>query len=312
VYTGRPGVISFETGFHGQSYGALAVAGRRHFWQPFEPQLGPHTARAPFPYPFRRRDGVSEADDVARCLECVRERARELTRRGYPPGCVIVEPIQGREGEIVPSDGFLPGLRALCDELGLLLIADEIFTGCGRTGRMWACEHSGVVPDLLCAGKTLGGGFPISIVAGSAEVMEAWHPTTPEAPHASTFLGHPIGCAAALAVLRELRTRRLVERSREAGARLLAALLEATGHDERVGEVRGAGMMIGIELVRDRASREPFPELMPRVLQRGLERGLILLPGGAFGNVISLSPAFTSTDEQLAYVAEELPKCLGG
>src|SRR5205085_1843432 len=172
--------------------------------------------------------------------------------------------------------GFLPALRSLCDALGLLLIFDEVYTGFGRTGRMWACEHTEVVPDLLCAGKSLGGGFPGSIVAGRPEVMDSWRPAGPEAPHSSTFLGHPVFCAAAMAVLEELRESGLVERSRAAGGRLLELLRGGTADNPHVGEVRGAGMMIGIELVRDREQREPYPELIPRVLLAGLERGLIL------------------------------------
>lgn len=310
VYTGRPGVIAFEGGFHGQSYGALAVTSRPAFSARFRSQLGKHVSRAPYPYPYRRARGLSEAEDVERCLCAVRELVQRMTADGVGPGCAIVEPCQGREGDIVPPASFLPGLRRLCDEHGLLLVADEIYTGFGRTGRMWACEHTGVMPDLLCAGKALGGGFPISIVAGRAEVMGAWRPDTPEAPHSSTFLGHPVGCAAALAVLEELRERRLVERSRGVGASLLAALRRATETNPHVGEVRGLGLMIGVELVHDRAARDPHPEAIPGVLQAGLEQGLIMLPGGMFGNVISLAPSFVVTERQVQYFIEKLPLCL--
>ncbi len=310
VYTGRPGVIAFEGGFHGQTYGALAVTSRVSFSNRFRAQLGSHVARAPYPYPYRRPVGISEDDDGERCLAGVRAAAAAIAAGNLPPGCVIVEPFQGREGDIIPPPSFLPGLRALCDELGLLLIADEIYTGFGRTGRFWACEQTGVLPDLLCAGKALGGGFPISIVAGRADVMDAWRPNTPEAPHSSTFLGQPVACAAALAVLAELRESELVGRSFTAGNALRDGLREATKTNPRVGEVRGEGMMIGIELVRDRSSREPYPEVIPAVLQAGLEAGLILLPAGMFGNVISLAPAFVTTDRQLQYLIDYLPAAL--
>ncbi|HZQ38047.1 MAG TPA: aspartate aminotransferase family protein [Dehalococcoidia bacterium] len=310
VYTGRPGVVAFEGGFHGQSYGALAVTSRDSFRRRFAPQLGAHVERAPFPYPYRRPAGCDEESDVTRCLAGVERAIERLSERGYPAGCVIVEPFQGREGEIFPPDGFLPALRRLCDAHGLLLIADEIYTGLGRTGRMWACEHTGVVPDLLCAGKTLGGGLPGSIVAGRAEILAAWRPDTPEAPHSSTFLGHPLGCAAALAVLRELRERDLIERGARLGAELLAGLQVATRDNPHVGEVRGRGMMLGVELVKDRASREPFPELIPALLQRGLERGLILLPAGMYGNVLSLAPPLTIHEQQLRHLIETLPRVL--
>lgn len=310
VASGKPGVISFSGGFHGQTYGTLPLAGRPSFAARFTAQLGAHAARAPFPNPYRRPLGSSEDDDVARCLAGVRAAADELRARGLEPGCVIVEPFQGREGEIFPPASFLPALRALCDELELLLIFDEVYTGFGRTGRMWACEHSGVTPDLLCAGKALGGGLPGSIVAGRAAVVDAWRPDGPEAPHSSTFLGHPLGCAAALAVLRELRDARLIARGAALGARLLAALREGTRDNPIVGDVRGVGMMLGIELVRDRASKEPYAEIMPRVLAAGLARGLILLPAGTLGNVISLAPPLTIAESQLAYIAAELPHCL--
>jgi 4-aminobutyrate aminotransferase / (S)-3-amino-2-methylpropionate transaminase / 5-aminovalerate transaminase len=310
VFTGRPGVIAFEGAFHGQSYGSLAVTSRRTFSDRFLRQLGNHVRRAPYPYPYRRPKGLSEAADVDRCLSAVRAQTRQMSLDGIRPGCVIVEPCQGREGEIIPPPAFLPGLRRLCDDLELVLIADEIYTGFGRTGRMWACDHTGVVPDLLCAGKALGGGYPGSIVAGRADIMDAWRPNTPEAPHSSTFLGHPVGCAAALAVLAELSERGLVQRSRETGATLLAALKAATESNPHVGEVRGLGMMIGIEVVRDRESRDPMPEAVPAILQAGLDCGLIMLPGGMYGNVISLSPPFVTTDEQFQYVTEKLPHCL--
>lgn len=310
VCTGRPGVVVFTGAFHGQSYGTLPFAWRSSFGEPFRAQLGRHVARAPFPDPYRRPQGLSEADDIARCLEEVRRAVHELTERGYPPACVLVEPFQGREGEIFPPRGFLPALRALCDDLGLLLIFDEIYTGLGRTGRMWACQHENITPDLLCAGKALGGGVPGSIVAGRAAVMDAWQPHDAEAPHSSTFLGNPLFCAAALAVLRELQEKALPERAAREGERLLAALRERTATLPYVGDVRGRGLMIGIELVRDRDTREPYPELMPAVLQRGLERGLILLPAGTYGNVISLAPPLTTTEEQLRSIAEELPQCL--
>ena len=233
-----------------------------------------------------------------------------MARARNAAGCVIVEPFQGREGDVFPPSGFLPALRRLCDELGSVLIADEIFTGLGRTGRMWACDHSGVVPDLLCAGKALGGGFPGSIVAGKAPIMDAWRPDSAEAPYSSTFLGHPVSCAAALAVLQEIQQRRLVERSLELGADLLSRLTVATSSNPIVGEVRGRGLMIGIELVRDRGTKVPYPEIIAQVLARALQRGLILLPSGTYGNVISLAPPLTIGDAQLALCRRSTTKVL--
>lgn len=310
IYTGKSGVIAFSGGFHGQTYGTLAVTSRESFSDPFRRQLGGHTGRAPFPYPYRRPRGLTEDADVQRCLDATAALIGSMPAQGFEPGCVIVEPFQGREGDIIPPASFLPGLRQLCHAHGLLLIADEVYTGFGRTGRMWATDHTGVVPDLLCAGKAMGGGLPGSIVAGRAAVMDAWRPTSAEAPHASTFLGHPLGCAAALAVLSEIEARGLVQRSDRLGADLLTQLRAATEANPHVGEVRGTGMMIAIELVRERASREPFPELIPQVLATALARGLILLPGGMHGNVISLAPPLVLTEEQAAFLVAELPECL--
>jgi 4-aminobutyrate aminotransferase-like enzyme len=225
-------------------------------------------------------------------------------------GAVLVEPVQGRGGYVVPHASWLPGLRRICDERGLLLILDEIYTGFGRTGRWFACEHWGVVPDLLVVGKGLTGGFPFAACLGTDAVMGAWPVSAGEAIHTSTFLGHPLGCAAALASIRALREERLVERSAELGERIRARLEEVTGEHPRVGEVRGLGMMIGVEMVRDRASRKPAPELAGRVVVEALRRGVLLLGGGIHGNVLSLSPPFVLSDEQADAALEVLEAVL--
>lgn len=297
VATGRPGVIAFHAGFHGQSYGALALAGRRTFRDPFAAQLGRHVLHAPYPYPFRFEGTPDEC--AAAALAAVASLLDGPSPAAGPVGAVLVEPVAGREGEIVPPPSFLPGLRRLCDRRGLLLIADEVYTGFGRTGRLFAVEHWGVTPDLLCAGKALGGGMPVSAVLGRADLMDAWRPTTPEAPHSSTFLGHPVSAAAALAALDVLERERLVERSALLGARLRGRLDALSTRHDCIGEVRGLGLMLGLELVRPPRSRAPAPDLLGAVVGEALRRGVILLPGGMDGNVISLGPPFVATDEQL-------------
>lgn len=297
VATGRPGIVAFDTAFHGQSYGALALTARDTFRAPFAAQLGRFVLRAPYPYPYRF-DGTP--DECATAALAALERLLD----GPPPaagpvGAVLVEPAAGREGEIVPPPRFLPGLRALCAARGLLLITDEVYTGLGRTGRWFAAEHWGVTPDLVCIGKALGGGMPVSAVLGRAELMDAWRPVTPEAPHSSTFLGHPVGAAAALAVLDVLEGERLVERAAATGARLRARLDELAGRHAGIGEVRGLGMMVGVELVRSRATRAPAPELLGAAVTGALQRGVILLPGGMHGNVLSLAPPFVATEAQI-------------
>jgi 4-aminobutyrate aminotransferase len=297
VATGRPGVLAFDAAFHGQSYGALALTGRHTFTEPFRAQLGRHVLHAPYPYPYRFQ-GTGEACAAA-SLAAVEQLLDGPPPEAGPVGAVIVEPVAGREGEIVPPPAFLPGLRRICDARGLALIADEVYTGFGRTGRRWACAHWGVVPDLLCVGKALGGGMPVSAVLGRAGLMDAWRPVTPEAPHSSTFLAHPAATAAALAVLDLYEDEGLIERAGTTGAWLHERLERMAARHPQVGEVRGLGMMLGIELVRDRRSRTPAPELVGRVVAEAMRRGVILLPGGMHGNVLSIGPPFTITESQL-------------
>jgi 4-aminobutyrate aminotransferase/(S)-3-amino-2-methylpropionate transaminase len=195
--TGRAGVIAFEGAYHGLSLGALDATHRREFREPFAARLPGATAFARF----------GDFEDVARLVAASR----------VPFGAVLVEPIQGRGGERIPPDGFLTALRALCDREGLLLIADEVYTGFGRTGRWFACDHESVVPDLLCVGKGLASGMPISACIGRAAVMDAWPPSRGEALHTQTFLGHPPGCAAALAAIAVIEDEKLVQRAAERG-----------------------------------------------------------------------------------------------
>jgi len=208
-----------------------------------------------------------------------------------------VEPIQGRGGDVVPPPGFLPGLAGLCRDRGLLLIADEVYTGFGRTGRWFACEHEGVTPDLLCAGKALSSTLPIAACLGSKAVMDAWPRSAGEAKHTSTFLGNPLACAAGVASLKEIERRALVERAGTLGERWLRELRETLDQHPCVGDVRGRGLMIGIDLVTRRDTREPDGELAGRVVTGALRRGWILLAGGPAGNVISLSPPLSLGEE---------------
>jgi 4-aminobutyrate aminotransferase len=299
VATGKPRVLAFHGSYHGLTYGALAASGREDFRAPFTAQLGPIAVFAPYPYAYRStfgRDPEEVGAAVLRYVEYLLDTPGTATE-GI--GAILVEPVQGRGGDVVPPDGFLPGLRRICDERGLLLIFDEIYTGFGRTGRWFAGEHWGVTPDILCVGKGMTGGMPFAACIGTDAVMEAWPKSKGEAIHTSTFLGHPLGCAAALASIAVLRDERLVERSAEAGARIKQRLAEMVADHPHVGEVRGLGMMIGVEMVRDRQTREPAPELAGRIVIETLRRGLLTLGGGIHGNVLSLSPPFVITDEQI-------------
>lgn len=262
VATGKPGVIAFTGAYHGLALGALDTTHRAMFRAPFGARLSLRTGFARF----------GDASDVLRA-------ARELDA---PVGAVLVEPIQGRGGERIPADGFLAALRALCDREGWLLILDEVYTGFGRTGRWFACEHEGVVPDLLCVGKGLASGMPISACIGRAEVMDAWPASRGEALHTQTFLGHPPSCAAALASMAVLADEELVERSARDGAAALAFLRARTRGLARVAEVRGRGLMLGVEC--------DSPETALRACAAALARGVILLPSGDDGRVLSVTP----------------------
>ncbi len=273
VATGRPGVIAFEGAYHGLALGALDATHRPMFRAPF-------AARLPL------RTGFARFGDVRDVLRA----AREL---GAPIGAVLVEPIQGRGGERVPPDGFLVELRALCDRENWLLILDEVYTGFGRTGRWFACEHAGVVPDLLCVGKGLASGMPISACIGRASVMDAWPVSHGEALHTQTFLGHPPSCAAALASMAVLADERLVERAAEDGAAALAFLRTHTRGLAHVSEVRGRGLMLGIEC--------RSPEIAQRACAAALARGVILLPSGDDGRVLSVTPPLCIGAEALEH-----------
>jgi 4-aminobutyrate aminotransferase/(S)-3-amino-2-methylpropionate transaminase len=226
--TGRAGVIAFDGAYHGLAFGALDTTARSMFRDDF-------AARLPHATCFAR---YGDGGDLRRA-------ARECAQ---PVGAVIVEPIQGRGGERIPPEGFLRELRAHCDREGWLLIADEVYTGFGRTGRWFACEHEDVVPDLLCVAKGMASGMPISACIGRRRVMDAWPVSQGEALHTQTFLGHPPGCAAALASIAVIEGEKLVERAAETGRTALAHLEQQLAGCDAVAGVRGLGLMLGIEL----------------------------------------------------------------
>jgi 4-aminobutyrate aminotransferase-like enzyme len=280
--TGRPGIVAFEGAYHGLTLGALDTTWRREFRERF-------TARLPERTAFARYGDAKDARRAARAAE-------------FPIGAVLVEPIQGRGGVRVPPEGFLREIRALCDAEGWLLIADEVFTGFGRTGRLFACERDGVVPDLLCVGKGLASGMPLSACVGRAAVMDAWPESRGEALHTQTFLGHPPSCAAGLAALAVLDEEKLVARSAELGERALAFLAEAGAALPAVREVRGAGLMIGIEC--DTAERAHH------AVSDALARGVILLPGGDDGRTLTVTPPLSIGARMLLFGLGEVLACL--
>ena len=281
--TGRPGVLAFEGGYHGLTYGALDVTARADFRAPFQPQLGGFTRHLPYGCP----------------LEHVRAHLTDHT-----PGAVLAEPIQGRGGIVVPPPGWLRELREVCSETNTLLILDEIFTGWGRTGDWFACDHEGVIPDILCVGKAMGGGLPISACVASTDLMASWGESTGEALHTSTFLGNPVACAAALAALDVLEEEDLPGRALQRGA-VFAGGLHALQSEfpEQIAGVRGRGLMLGLEFVS--------PSLALPLVPVALRAGLILLPAGD-GRVLEFVPPLVIEDEQIAWCLAVLQRLLAG
>ena len=286
--THRPGVLSFEGGYHGLGYGALAVCGYQPaFRRPFAAQTNPHVRFAP--WPSRDADPGQALERVAAFLD-------------DDIGAVIVEPIQGRAGVRIPPAGFLRGLGELARARGAVLIADEIFTGLGRTGALFRSVEEGLCPDLLAIGKALGGGMPISACLGRAEVMAAWGAPEGEAIHTGTFFGHPLSCAAALAILDRLTEEDWGSRARTLGARLQQSLEEIDR--ERIVDVRAVGALVGIEL-------EP-PLSALAVCSRLLQQGFLTLPAGAHAETLQLAPPLTMREELMSAFAQALERALRG
>lgn len=283
-------IIAFQGGYHGLGYGALNATHRGHFRNPFRRQIREFATFAPYP--------ETDAD-----LDLL-----EKSLRACDFGAILVEPVQARGGIRIPPKGFLPLLRKIAHQKGALLILDEIYTGFGRTGKWFASEHSKTVPDLVCLGKALSGGFPLSACIGRSGLMDrAWPPSAGEAIHTSTFLGHPVGCAMALANIREIARGALVEASTKLGRTLLSRLRKVRSRKFRV-EARGIGLMAGLEVWnRDGTAAT---EAVLGTIKRLLHRGFICLPEGEFSNVVSFTPPLTISVKQLlsavAALQEEL------
>jgi 4-aminobutyrate aminotransferase-like enzyme len=297
--TGRPGIVAFEGAYHGLTLGSLAVTEREDFREPFRERLYPGVRFVPFPESLRMGSGAA-SQSLDAFAEVMDEGAG-----GEGIGAVIVEPIQGRAGVRVPPRGFLRDLASLVRGAGALLIFDEIFTGLGRTGSLLACLQEDVVPDLLCLGKGLGGGLPLSACVGPRDVMEAWPLSGGEALHTSTFLGHPLACAAGRSLLMELEGGDLVSRSRELGLEVVRGLRDRLDGVREVAEVRGRGLFVGVELA-DPGTLEPLDGAASVVAERALGRGILVLPAGRVGHVLELSPPLVITRDQLRWATGEL------
>ena len=293
--TGRQAVVSFSNAFHGRTLlGMTLTAKEMPYKRGFGP-FAPEIFRAPFPYSFRCPAGRAREDCCD--LSCL-ERTVDMidSEIGFANvACVVIEPVQGEGGFVVAPDNYLPALRAVCSERDILLIDDEIQTGMGRTGKLFAVEHYGVVPDLVTTAKSLGAGLPISGVTGRSDVMEA--------PHVGglggTYGGNPVACAAALAVLAELTEGDLLDRASRQGEIIRARLDPLEDKLQIVGEVRGLGPMVGLELVADKQTKEPAKLETAAVVKRCHERGVLVLKAGTYDNVVRLLAPLVISDDDL-------------
>jgi 4-aminobutyrate aminotransferase len=273
--TGRSRIIGFLGGFHGRTMGALAVTASKYTQQSRYFPAMPGVTHVPYPNPYRP---LFAGDDQGRAVVAYIEQLMERNVPADEVAAILVEPIQGEGGYVVPPDGFLAGLRKLCDRHGILLIFDEVQAGIGRTGKMFAWQHSLVRPDVLTVAKGLGSGLPIGLAIAPTHIMQKWTAGS----HANTFGGNPLCCAAALATLDLVKTS-YADNAARMGARILERLAALAKQFEFIGDVRGRGLMIGVEFVSDRATKSPAKALATKIVHRAYHNGLLLLECGASG-----------------------------
>jgi 4-aminobutyrate aminotransferase/(S)-3-amino-2-methylpropionate transaminase len=294
AYTGRPAVVVFEHAFHGRTLLTMTMTAKvmpyKHGFGPFAPDV----YRLPFAYPYRCPTGATDDDCGPSCAAYAIDK---MTREIGPASiaAVVVEPILGEGGVIVPAPGFLPALADFCRENGIVFVADEVQTGIARTGAWFASEHEGLVPDLVTTGKGIGGGLPLAGVTGRADILDSVH----GGGLGGTFGGNPLACAAALATIRQIERDRLVERAAAIGDLLLGRLRALQAAHGVVGDVRGRGAMVAIELVRGGGDATPAPELATRLLKACHEQGLLLLKAGTYDNVVRIVPPLVISDDLL-------------
>jgi 4-aminobutyrate aminotransferase len=291
--TGRPGIVAFRGAFHGRTLGAASITSSNpNYRRGYEPLL-PSVYLSQYPSVYRDFGG-----DEARAVEVSFRHLRDLFHSTIDPeevAAIVVEPILGEGGYVPAPPEFLRILRHVCDRHGILLVVDEIQTGFGRTGRMWAFEHAGIVPDVVCMAKAIANGLPLSAMASSRALQERWG----RSAHGSTFGGNPVACSAGLAVLAEIQERDLVANAAARGAELTAGLRTIAAEESRIGDVRGAGLMVGVELVLDRTTREPDGAGCEAVVQRCADDGLLVLSCGTEHNVIRWIPPLDVTSAEI-------------
>jgi 4-aminobutyrate aminotransferase len=296
--TGRPGIVAFRGGFHGRTFGAASITtSNLNYRTGYEPLL-PGVYFAPYPAAYPEFGG-----DEGRASEAALAILRSLFATIVAPsvvGSIVIEPVLGEGGYQPAPVAFLQALRTLCDEHGILLIADEVQTGYARSGPMWGFERAGIVPDVVVIAKAIANGLPLSAIASSRALMERWG----KSAHGSTFGGNPVACAAGIAVLETIADERLVENSKARGAELRAGLDRIAAEEPRIGDVRGAGLMIGVEFVTDRETGAPDGALAKAVIARAADLGLLVLTCGMAGQVVRWIPPIDVTPAEIAEAVE--------
>jgi 4-aminobutyrate aminotransferase / (S)-3-amino-2-methylpropionate transaminase / 5-aminovalerate transaminase len=303
--TGRSGVLCFEDGFHGRTLLALSLTSKV---APYKVGFGPFAAdvlRVPYAYCYRCAYGGTFPDCAFACVSTLEDHFKRYADPGTI-AAVVVEPVLGEGGFVVPPLGYLSQLASVCRKHGILVIADEVQTGFGRTGRMFACEHDNVEPDLMVVAKSLAGGLPLAAVVGRAELMDA----PGEGGLGGTFGGNPLACAAAHAVLDRFESRDLLRRSEAIGVRIEARARTWFERFGMVGDVRRRGAMVGVELVRNRDTREPAKHETEEVVRLACERGVLLVAAGTFGNVVRFLTPLVISDDELDEGLEVMTGCL--
>jgi len=303
-YTKRQGFIAFFGSFHGRTMGALSLTASKAVQRRGFGPLIPGVVHVPYANPYRCPHGHRTPDCVCACV-CSTLLEQQLFKTTVPPeevAAIVVEPIQGEGGYVIPPPGFLDNLRRLADKYGMLLIFDEVQSGMGRTGKMWACDHVGVAPDILVTAKGIASGLPLGVTVARAELMN-WGPGA----HASTFGGNPVACAAALETIRLLEEKYIANAARM-GEHIMGRIADWPHKHRIVGQVRGRGLMIGIELVKNQELRDPHPEARRRVIQRAFELGLLIL--GCGESTIRLMPPLVIDREQADFAVETLDRCI--
>ncbi len=302
--TGRPGIIAFQGAFHGRSYGSLSATTSNPNYQKGHGPLLPSVLIAPFPDVYHCYGG-DEAKATSEGLAGLRKLLDEAGPESI--AAFLIEPVQGEGGYNPAPIAFLHGLRALCDQHGILLIADEIQCGYGRTGSMWAFQRADIVPDVVCLAKSIANGLPLGAIVSRRELQERWG----VGAHGSTFGGNPVCCAAGLAVLEAIAEGDLVANAAARGAELAAGLQAIAARDERIGDVRGPGLMIGVEFVVDRATRQPNGPLVDAILQKCADLGLLILSCGVEHNIIRWIPPLDVSSSEVQEALGIFTEALG-